>query len=218
MNEIDVDLIMRRPLFGWQLGLRQMLMVTFCAGVWFAHWTNLRRIAILEPRLSNLQSLSPELNIVDPNRVAIVQLNSPWFSIERWEVYIPTDKFRICVATEGIDQSGFPDTYASEPLPQGRYEIHFEEQQGASSFHYLVTRNGQSCFDIVTNTSPGSNGSSSGSGVSKRSLQFDVKVAIELIRRRYNVPVPGSPGSSQSPAVPSQGLLLWIQSTLLPTR
>ena len=215
MIETD-DSTMRhgRPI-GLQVGLRHLLLVTFCAGVWFAYWTNRVEIARLEPKLVDLQKLSPELRVVDPNRIAIVQLSSPWISIMRWDVYIPTDTVRICIATEGIDHFGVPDNYLSVPLPKGRYEIQLDEQQDANSIRYLVTQNGRSCIDIEKGLTDGNFGSSMSTRVSSQSQQFDGNVPCELIRRRFNVPVPGSPGSSRTPAEPSQGVLLWIQSDVV---
>ena len=102
--ESEVKGTKRRGLLGLQIGLRQLLLATLCLGVWFAHWTNQDGIARLEPKLANLQTLSPELIVAEPKKIAVVHLPTPWYSTNRWEVFIPTDMVRICLATEDIAQ------------------------------------------------------------------------------------------------------------------
>jgi hypothetical protein len=212
MMEPEIKDKKRTGLLGLQVGLRQLLLATLCAGVWFAHWANQDAIAMLEPRLANLQTLSPELIVVDPARTAVVQLPSPWFSTRGWEVYVPTDKVRICIATEDIDQSGFPAKYESALLPKGQYEIQFDEQIENGGHRFLVTKDGQSCLNLEKQFLNASRGSSTSSDVSTQSTQFENHAPIVLIRRRNSVPVPNTPGSSQSPSGPAEGLMLWLQN------
>ena len=202
----------RTGLLGLQVGLRQLLLATFCAGVWFAHWANQDAIARLEPRLANLQTLSPELIVADPNKIAIVQLPAPWFSSSRWGFYVPTDKVRICIATDDIDQSGFPAKHESVLLPKGQYEIQFDEQMETGMHRFVVTQDGQPCLTVEKLFLSSARGYSTGSDTSSRSKQFEDHVPIALLRRHYSVPVIGSPGSFQSPKGPAEGILLWIES------
>jgi len=202
----------RRQLFGLQVGLRQLLLAMLCVGVWFAHWTNQDGIARLEPKLANLQSLSPELIVSDPNKNAVVKLPSPWYSIRLWEVYIPTDRVRICLSTDDIAPFGLPDIYESVLLPKGQYTIQLDEKNETGGFRFLVTQNGQSCLNIEKKWVAAFGGSSMDSDVWSQTKQFDDNVPIVLCRRRNNVPVPGSPGSSRSPSGPAEGLMLWLQN------
>lgn len=202
----------RTGMLGLQVGLRQLLLATFCAGVWFAHWANQDAIARLEPRLANLQTLSPELIVADPNKIAIVQMPPPWFSSSRWSVYVPTDNVRICIATDDIDQSGFPAKHESALLPKGQYEIQIDEQKETGMQRFQVTQDGQPCLKVEKRFLNSVGGYATGSDTSSRSTQFEDHVPIALLRRRYSAPVLGSPGSYQSPAGPAEGLLLWIES------
>jgi len=212
MMELKAKGLKRRRLFGLQVGLRQLILATLCTGVWFAHWTNQDGIARLEPRLANLQSLSPELIVADPSKNAAVQLPSPWYSIRRWEVYISTDRVRICLATDDIAPSGFPEKYESVLLPKGQYEIQLDEQKETDGLRFLVTQNGQSCLNIEKKLVAASGGSTSDSNVWTQTKQFDNIVPIVLLRRRNTVPVPGVAGSFRTPTGPSEGLILWLQS------
>lgn len=212
MIEPEEKLAKRRGLLGLQVGLGQLLLATLCAGVWFAHWANQDAIALLEPRLANLQTLSPELLVADPNKIAIVQMPPPWFSSSRWSVYVPTDNTRICIATDDIDQSGFPAKHESALLPKGQYEIQIDEQIESGLHRFQVTLDGQPCLKIEKIFLNSARGYSTGSDTSSRSTHFDDHVPIVLLRRRYSAPILGSPGSSQSTSGPTEGLLLWLQT------
>ncbi len=212
MMKPDAEPTKPKRLFGMQVGLRQLLLATLCAGVWFAHWANQDAIARLEPRLANLQTLSPELIVADPNKIAVVQLPPPWFSTSRWGVNVPTDNVRICIATEDVDHSGFPAKYESALLPKGQYEIQFDEQIETGMHRFQVTQDGQPCLKVEKLFLNSAGGYSTSSEVSNRSKQFDEHVPVVLIRRRYSVPVLGSPGSFQSATGPAEGLLLWLQT------
>ncbi len=208
---IDKSIVTGRPrLFRMQIGLRHLLLLTLCAGAWAAHWTNQSHIAKLKPRLATLQKLAPELIVSDTSRLAIVQLESKWASDIRWDMYVPSSNYRLCLATRAVAESGFPDLYQNIALPKGRYELQIEEVIQTNGFRIRVTQNEEVLLDIVEAPLFGSNGSSSSSR-NGPSLQFDDSTEIDLLRRRFLVPIPGSPGSSRSTIGPTNGVLLWIK-------
>ena len=210
MNTDKFIMTGRPRLFRMQIGLRHLLLVTLCVGAWTAHWTIQSHIAKLKPRLATLQKLSPELIVSDPSRLSIVQLESKWASDIRWDIYVPSSNLHLCLATRAVAESGYPDPYQNVPLPKGRYELRIEEVNQMDGYRVRVTQNEVSLIDILEATTFGSNGSSSSSR-SGPSLQFDGSTAIELLRRRFLVPIPGSPGSSRSTTGPTNGVLLWIK-------
>ena len=205
------SIVSGRPrLFRMQIGLRHLLLLTLCVGAWAAHWTNQTHIAKLKPRLATLQKLAPELIVSDPSRIAIVQLESKWASDMRWDMYVPSSNYQLCLATRDVAESGYPDLYQNIPLPKGRYELQIQEVNQADGYRIRVTQNEEVLLDIVEATTFATFGSSSSSR-SGPSLQFDGSSQIELLRRRFMVPTPGSPGSSSTPPGPTEGVLLWIK-------
>ncbi len=189
----------------------QMLMFTLCVGIWVAFSANQTENDKLRTKLAILEKLSPELTVVDQTRIAIVCVESKWFSAKRWLAYIPSDRFQLCVATENIDQSGIPPNYESSRLPMGTYEIQIAEQNESDGLRILVSIDGKTCFD---NHLKGTG--NSGSWTSTRddmghSQQFIGNGPIDLHRRRNSIPVPGVSGSTISPTAQSDGVLLWIQ-------
>jgi len=197
-------------LFRLQVGLRHILLLTLCVGAWVANWTNQSQIAKLKPRLATLQKLAPELIVSDPSRIAIVLLDSKWYSELRWDVYVPSSNFQLCLAARDIAESGYPDQYENVLLPKGRYELQIQEVSQTDGFRIRVTQNEESLLDIAETPTFGSNGSSSFIRTGP-SLQFDGLTEIDLLRRRFMVPVPGSPGSSRTTIGPTKGVLLWIK-------
>ncbi len=194
-----------------QIGLRQILLFTLCVGVWLAYSVNQSENAKLKTKLVVLGKLSPELTVVDPTRIAIVCIESKWFSSKRWRVYIPSDNFQLCVATEKIDQFGIPENYKSSRLPIGSYEIQIDDQNESNGLRVLVSLDGKTCMDIHQEEVGNAGSWSSTRDDMGHSQQFIGNGPIDLHRRRNSVPVPGVPGSTMTPTVPSDGVLLWIQ-------
>ena len=208
---IDKSIVTGQPrLFRMQVGLRHLLLLTLCVGAWVAHWTNQSHIAKLKPRLATLQKLAPELIVSDPSRIAIVRLESKWSTEMRWDIYVPSSNFQLCLATRDIAESGYPDPNEYISLPKGRYELQIEEVNQPDGYRIRVTRDEETFLDVVETPTFASNGSSS-SYRSGPSLQFDGSTEIDLLRRRFMVPMLGSPGSSQTPTGPTDGVLLWIK-------
>ena len=208
---MDPSIVTGQPrLFRMQIGLRHLLLLTLCVGAWAAHWTNQSHIAKLKPRLATLQKLAPELIVSDPSMLGIVQLESKWSSDTRWDMYVPSSNFQLCLATRAIAESGYPDLYENIPLPEGRYELQIEEVNQTDGYRIRVTQYEEVLLDTLEATTFATHGSSS-TGRSGPSLQFDGSTKIDLLRRRFMVPTPGSPGSSRTPPGPTEGVLLWIK-------
>ncbi len=208
---IDQSNVTGRPrLFRMQIGLRHLLLLTLCVGAWAAYWTNRTHIAKLKPRLATLQNLAPELIVSDPTQIAIVRLESKWASDTRWDMYVPSSNFQLCLATRAIAESGYPDLYQNIPLPKGRYELQIQEVNQTDGYRIRVTQYEEVLLDTLEATTFATHGSSS-TGRSGPSLQFDGPREIDLLRRRFMVPTPGSPGSSRTPPGPTEGVLLWIK-------
>lgn len=207
----DQAIVTGRPrLFRMQIGLRHLLLLTLCVGAWAAHWTNQTHIAKLKPRLATLQRLAPELIVSDPSRIAIAQLEPKWASDVRWDVYVPSSNYQLCLATRAVAESGYPDLNQNTPLPKGRYELQIQEVNQADGYRIRVTQNEVVLLDILEARTFATNGSTTSSR-SGPCLQFDGSTEIELLRRRLMVPTPGSPGSSTAPTGPTEGVLLWIK-------
>ena len=125
-------------------------------------------------------------------------------------MYVPSSNFQLCLATRDIAESGYPDPNENVPLPKGRYELQIEEIDQTDGYRIRVTRDEETLLDVLEKPKSGSDGSSSTSRTGP-SMQFDGSTEIELLRRHFMVQVPGSPGSSQTPTGPTDGVLLWIK-------
>lgn len=194
-----------------QIGLRHLLLATIAVAIWTAHYINTYTIASQTTKLARLQKVSQDLVINDPSRIATVSRDDDLDSPFHWSIYIPNDDYEILFTTRNIDSGKHPTQILSHPLTPGRFELLIRQTEQENGFAIVVTRNEQELFRVNETKDWRSSFSHFSSGLPKYSQQHDGKSPIDIIRLRFNIPVPGSPNATTSPNGPSNGMLLQIQ-------
>src|SRR5215468_248973 len=77
-------------------GRRRFLLMAAIA-VWMAYFVNRRHNAALEARIKTMVPLAHELIIDDPKKIAVVRMEEYWYDENRWDLYLPEGRYRLCV-------------------------------------------------------------------------------------------------------------------------
>lgn len=126
----------------FHFSLRSLFLFLFVVGLAFSHlvasWrlkqarvhvaTAGRRVEAVMAENKQLRHQLGQLNIEDPSRLYAVA--SPFYSQEdlkwRWQVYLPSSKFRMCAAVKEIPEEGLPakiERVLVQRLPKGECSI-----------------------------------------------------------------------------------------------
>jgi len=193
----------------WQFSLRIILLLMAAVGVWTAEISNRRVIPTLEQRIAAMRPLARELIINDPAQIAVVRCEEHWYDDNEWEVYLPEGDFRLALATRDIAQQDLAPPVKSVNLPSGKFRLSIAQEKTASGWKVQVLRDGQ---EILAAEEPAEwypAQGSSGGGHYDTIAQFPTTEAVVLFRRRFSRPI--NANSSQTPSVPCEGVLLWIE-------
>lgn len=195
--------------FRWQFSLRLMLLLMAAVGVWTAVIVNRRAIPHLEQRIKTMRPLARELFISDPTKIAVVKCEELWYDDNEWEIYLPPGAFQLSLATREIDGQGMATPVKSAPLPTGQTRLVYSQVKQGSGWRMIVTANGQELLTVDEPKEWYPAHGSSGGGQFSLSQQLPADAPVVLFRRRFTRPI--SPTSSQVPAGPCEGVLLWIE-------
>lgn len=135
--------VQAKPCTGrFRFSLRALFLFVFVSGLAFSHlvtsWrlkqarvqlaTAGRRVEAVMAENKQLRLQLGQLNIEDPSRLYAVA--SPFYSQEdlkwRWQVYLPSSKFRMCAAVKEIPDDGLPakrESVLVQRLPKGECSI-----------------------------------------------------------------------------------------------
>jgi hypothetical protein len=197
---------LRRP----QIGLRTMVLLIAVIGVGMTVVVNRRQIQALESSLPAIRQLARALKIDDASQIAIVKLDQLWMNSDRWDVYLPAGEYRICLATQEIDDKGLGALKKSAPIKAGRHRLGLEFQRDGDLWRFQVTADGSELLGTDETKEWGATGHSSGGGdVYSTSTQLPADTPLVLYRRRNGVRV--SPTRTVTPKGPIEGILLWIE-------
>jgi hypothetical protein len=193
----------------WQVGLRTLFLLMAAIAVWMAYFINRRHNAALAARIEALVPLAHELIVDDPSKVAVVKLDNLWMSEDRWEIYLPDGRFRLCLATRGIGDAGLAGVMESTLLPPGRHQLALEQRRIKDVWRVAILRDGT---ESIAKQEPAvwDNGSSSTNGEDYSiSLQLAPDEPAILLRRRFMRD--DGKGSMATTVEPGDGILLWIE-------
>lgn len=206
----DMLLNQQRPKrFSWQIGLQSLFLLTTAIAVWTVYYANTREIARLEERIESMRPLARELVVEDEDQFAVIMLEQHWYDENRWAVYVPPGKFRLCLATREVEEEGFAPVVASVPLAAGRHTLALDNVSTKDGWRVTVHADNREILATVAPKAWHPARGSSGGGQFDRSEQLPADKPLVLFRRRFAQPGPGI--GSATPTGPTDGIMLWIE-------
>jgi hypothetical protein len=193
----------------WQVGLTTMFLLIAATAVWLTFFINRRQNATLETRINAMIRLAHELVVDDPKRIAVVKLEEDWYDNNRWEIYLPEGRYRLCVATREIDDNGSAPVVKSHAIPSGRHRLALEQRLDEGVWRITVALDGTELPAVLEpkDWDPGFGASTEGRFSVSEQLATDQPAF--LFRRRFMREV--SKGQRMTPSGPAEGILLWIE-------
>ncbi|MDB5351856.1 MAG: hypothetical protein JWN86_3103 [Planctomycetota bacterium] len=193
----------------WQVGLQTLVLLMVAIAVWTAFFVNRRQIAALESRIAATRPLAHELGIEDVNKIAVVKLDELWYDENQWDIYLPEGKYRLCMATRGIDQNRLGPVVKSAPIAAGKHHLALEQQAIRSGWRITATWDGTGRLVAEESKDWDPGHGSMGGGRHSLSTQLAADQPAVLFRRIFS----RSTGNNQfsTPSGPAEGLLLWIE-------
>jgi hypothetical protein len=178
---------------------------------WMAYFVNRRHNADLEARVNALVPLAHELVIEDPQKIAVVKLEEYWYDENRWEIHLPVGRYRLCVSTRGIDDTGLAPAVKSTPIEAGRHLLALEQRRVNDAWRVTVLGNGRELLAVEEPKTwdPGSGSEGGGQYAVSEPLPPDQPAV--LFRRRFMRP--NGKGGATTPLGPTEGILMWIERT-----
>jgi hypothetical protein len=195
----------------WQVGLRSLFLLMAAIAVWMAYFVNRRHNAALEARIKTLVPLAHELIIDDPKKIAVVRMEEYWYDENRWDLYLPEGRYRLCIATRGVDDQGFAPVVKTAPIEAGRHQLALEQRQGKDAWRVITLWDGKELMAVEEpkDWDPGLGAMSSADYALSQQLPPDQPVV--LFRRRFSRR--DGKGVTTSSTGPTEGILLWIERT-----
>ena len=195
----------------WQVGLRTFVLLTAAVAVWLTYALERRRIADLTTRIASLRPLARELVVDDPGKIAVVKREEFWFDENRWDVHLPAGRrYRLCLATRGIAEGGFPVPSASAPLAPGRHVVAVDQVKDGDGWRVAADCDGTRLVSVTEPKGWDPGTGSEGGGNYPVSEQFAPERPVILFHRRFMGPRDAQ-GQAATPAGPTAGVMLWIE-------
>lgn len=207
----------RRRWFRVQLSLRTLVLLVAAFAVWTSYGLDRGRIARLNDRIARSRPLVRELVIDDDQKIAVVRIEPLWMDENRWDVYLPEGtSYRLCLATQDIDQNGLAPEFVSEPLSPGRHSLSLEQIGDGRNIPWNITAilDGGPRLTIEEPAVWNPNHGSSGGGQFDQSSQLPEDEPVVLFRRRFMQS--NAPNWTVSNG-PTEGILLWIEPAPQPS-
>jgi hypothetical protein len=198
-----------RPRLRMQFSLRGVLLLTALIAVWGTHFLNQRSIEQLQSRVVVLRQMAAELIVANPNLISVVKQPDRWYDEQKWEVYLPSEGYQLCLATEEVEERGLAPSDQQISLPQGRVRLELIKIPTDGGWQVIVLQDDQ---PVLTTNKPktwDSGIGSAGGGNFSQQQEFQPDDPVVLMRRRFMVST--GPHSSQTPQGPAAGVLLWIE-------
>jgi len=194
----------------FQFGILTALLVMTAFATWTSWFLSKNDAERLARQLPALRNSARELDIVDVDQYAISRLLADWFGELKWRLFLPdSGSYRVCLATEDIDQSGYPEAEETYELMSGRHNCEFriKKDSGQYVLEFLVDEKVVLTKIQPTDWNPDRGKSTSGAiGFSQ---QQPTDQPFQIHRSRFMEPV-GEFGAA-SPQGPSNGVLIWIE-------
>ncbi len=172
----------RRSVFN----LQNMLLLVAAIGVWTSWWFKQQDIARLKARIAVMRPIARELEVDDPKKFAVVQLDAHWSDDHQWDVHVPDGKFDLCIATRGIKEANVPiKATARVSIPPGRHRLSLDQVETDKGWRVSVRQDGNEILGVDEPKEwRTSTGSSTVSGYAK-STQLPTEKPMMLMHRRF---------------------------------
>jgi hypothetical protein len=197
----------------WQWSLATLLLLTAAVAAWTAWYRATDEGERLKREIASMEALTRKLVVDDPSQYAVVKLMENWNDENRWRIHLPPgETYRLNLATEQIDEKGFPEPDRQIDLPMGGHQIELitTGKKGKNwRVEILVNDKLATNVDKAADWQSGQGWGETG-GFS-RSEQLPITSPLVLKRRRFMRPQPN--GNWQTTPDPAPGILLWIESS-----
>jgi hypothetical protein len=191
----------------WQVRLHTAFLLVAAIGVWMAYFVNRRHNSTIQARIHVLAPLAHELEIDDPKKIAVVKMEEYWMGDNRWELYLPDGPRRLCLATRGISDKGFPDAPKAAPLAAGRHIIMLDPGKHDNGWRVRVLCDDKEVLSVDEPKEWNPDSGSTSVGQSSPSEQLPPENPVVLLRCRFTRRKDAF--SMFEPA--AEGTLLWIE-------
>ena len=179
--------------------------------VWLSYGLERRRIDDLTARIDSLRPLARELIVDDPGMIAAVKHEELWYDENAWDVHLPAGRrYRLCLATRGIEERATPPPGVSAPLEPGRRVIALEQIKEGDGWRVDVSCDGKVAASATQPKNWYAGSGSTGGSQFSASRQSAADKPVVLFHRRFMGP-PDAKGQSSMPSGPTEGVALWIE-------
>ena len=205
---VDASAVATRPRTWLQFGLRGMLLLTALVAVWGTHFLNMRSTEQLKARVAVMRHMAAELTVDDPSRITVVKLPPLWYDEQKWDVFLPADGYRLCLATEEVDEKGFAPVDQAVSLPEGRVRLELVQNRNDRGWRVTILQDDREAMAVDKPTRWDAGVGSSGGGHFDRQQELAADEQVVLMRRRFTIK---STNNYETPPGPTAGVLLWIE-------
>jgi len=188
-----------------------MLLLTALVAVWGTHFLNVRSTEQLAARVAAMRHMAAELTVDDPGRISVVKRPALWYDEQKWEVYLPGAGYRLCLATEAVDEKGLSPVDQTVPLPEGRVRLELTQDRTDGGWRVTVLQGGHEVMTVDKPSEWDAGVGSSGGGRFDTQQELGADEQVILMRRRFMVK--SANNHFDTPQGPTAGVLLWIENS-----
>ncbi|MCC6511079.1 MAG: hypothetical protein IT423_18400 [Pirellulaceae bacterium] len=205
---------MTRIVLRKQVGLSSLLLLTACCAVWYHAWRTSGQVNELAQRLTVSKMLSGELVVQDREHLSIIKQEEHTMDDHVWQVYVPTDRWKLLLATTDISKGGRlpaapePVVEAEAHLSPGRHTIELDTYKQGDEWVVEVKVDLEQVIRVKRPKSWNSARGSTGGGAFERQADFAADEQAVLFERVF-FEAATAPGPMK-PNPEGNGVKLWI--------
>jgi hypothetical protein len=197
----------------WQWSLTTLLLVTAAVAAWTAWYRATDEADHLQREIATMEALTRKLVVDDPGQYAVVKLLENWNDENRWRIHLPPgETYELNLATEQVDEKGFPEPDRQFALPPGEHQLELiTTGKKGKNWRVEILVDDKTVIEVDKAADWQSGNGWGETGGFSRSEQLPLTSPLVLKRRRFMRPQAN--GSWQTTPDPAPGILLWIESS-----
>lgn len=199
----------------FQIGISTVLLLIASLSSWLGFWVLRGETHSLESQLPGLRSAARELQVDDENAITVVNRHKQWSDEYIWDIHLPAEfHYRICLATDNVDNKGLSKPAQFVDLKSGRHKIELVQEKiddGRSLIYLLIDDK----TEIKVEKPKGWDQRLGSSGASQISENEENDPEAPLVLYRMRLMIDAGNGNSKTPAGPDNGILLWVEPVIL---